>query len=134
MPTQKPPKKTETLTVYHGTAGNAVDSFRRRRGPLKRSRAYAPKPHFSTTTNERIARTFAFRRTGTDDWIAGRFTGVVLEYTLRGVPGRDFDRMRDPSCMQDEAEIAVYSTGRLRLAAVWRCVNNEWVRHPEPAA
>jgi hypothetical protein len=116
-----------SMTVYHGTSAAALTPIREG-GLDKRRRNYTKKPCACTTTDLKVAQTFAARKTGSDDWLAGRLTGVVLEFTLSGVVVRDYEPARDPSCMQNEAEIAVYNPKKLSLVALWRHDGNGWVR------
>lgn len=120
---------TAVLTVYHGTGAYALEPIRAK-GPEKNRRNYTRRPCFCTTTDLAVARRFAARKTGADDFLAGRLTGVVLEYRLDGDAGKDYAPARDPSCMQDEREVAVFNTKRLALAAVWRHDGTKWVREP----
>jgi hypothetical protein len=116
-----------TLTVFHGTGaynlGNIVSE-----GPKVRSRVYVPRPSFCTTTDFQVAMTFAFRKTSSEDYLKGLITGVVLEYELTGIEGKDYLPVADPRCMLDEKEVAVCNTKTLNLKAVWRYEEEQWQR------
>ena len=115
------------MLVFHGTGGYALSGFVAE-GPRKQRRNYLRKTAFSTTTVFDVAALFAFRKTPSDDFLQGIESGIVLEYELRGVDGRDFESVRDPHCLQEEHEIAVYNVRKLTLLAVWRRNNGEWER------
>lgn len=116
------------MIVYHGTSAAGADGVRRTK-PEKRRRKYTPAPCFCTTSCPLVAQMFATRKTSIEDFQRGLVTGVVLEFELAGEQGKDFGPARDPSCMQDEKEVAVYNVNRLRLVAVWRH-GKTWTREP----
>lgn len=117
------------MIVYHGTAGTNFDSIQAR-GLRASVHGHVPKDCACTTTVFKVAAMFALRKTSSADWGKGpTITGIVLEFDLGGVEGKDWLPVRDPHCMQDEAEIAVFRPNRLRLVARW-VYSSEWVRHP----
>ncbi len=122
-----------TQTVFHGTGWYAESNIRLV-GPEMKHRSYHQKrKSFSTSTDFAVAELFAIRRTSQNAYLQGGIDGVVLEFSLSGTVGKDFDPVRDPSCTQDEKEIAVYNRKRLRLVAVWR-YDGDWKREEEPSA
>jgi len=60
---------------------------------------------------------------------AGKISGVVLEFHLRGQVGSDYEAVTDSRSLQEESEIAVYVPSRLQLIAVWKH-DQKWIRHP----
>ena len=118
---------TVTQTVYHGTSAAAVEPIRRA-GLSAYRRGYVSRRCACTTTELRVGQLFATRRSSSDAYAAGRLDGVVLEFTLTGRPGADFAPARDPACMQEEREVAVFAPKCLALVAVWRHDGAAWVR------
>jgi hypothetical protein len=116
------------VIVFHGTA-DYVLALIEKTAPLKRRRCYVPRESFCTTTERKVAELFAIRKTGCDDFKAGKITGIVLEFELVGEQPRHWDYVRDPRCMLEEHEVAVYDVRKLTLLAVWRLVNGEWHRN-----
>ena len=113
------------MKVYHGTGDYALNALLSGK-PIKTRRGYVSKPCFSTTLSFDIASLFATRKTSTADFLKGIISGVVVEYELGGVEGKDYCRANDP-CLQDEKEIAVFSVTYLQPLAVWRrSIQGEW--------
>ena len=111
--------------VYHGTGNYALNDLLSGK-PIKTRKGYVAKPCFSTTLDFSIASLFATRKTSTADFLKGIISGVVVEYELGGVDGKDYQRANDP-CLQDEKEIAVFSVNCLKPLAVWRrSIQGEW--------
>ena len=115
------------MIVFHGTGGYALESLLKG-PPHKRARPYLRKPSFSTTLAFRTAALFALRKSSAEDLRTGRISGVVVEYRLDGAEGKDFRRTRDPYCLQEEHEVAVFSVKLLVPLAVWRDFRGEWER------
>ncbi len=118
---------TAGRTVYHGTSAGAVEPIRRK-GLATYRRGYTRRRCACTTTELRVGQLFATRRSSSDGWAAGRLDGVVLEFVLDGRDGVDFTPARDPSCMQEEREVAVFDPTCLSLVAVWRHDGQNWQR------
>ncbi len=116
------------MIVYHGTADYVLPLIQQT-AHIVRRRTYVKRKSFCTTTERSVAELFAIRKTGTEAFLAGRITGVVLEYELCGSEPHDWQRVRDPRCMVEEHEVAVYNVRRLVLAAVWR-YDKDWHREP----
>jgi hypothetical protein len=115
------------LTVYHGTGDYNLPGFLTKL-PDRRSYSHLRHPAFCTTVDLDTATLFALRKTPSDDFLRREITGIVLEFELCGTPGRDFEYVRDPRCLQEENEVAVYNVRRLVLAGVWRYVDDRWVK------
>ena len=115
------------MIVYHGTGGYNLPSIQSN-GLEVRRRKYVRRKCACTTTDFAIAELFAIRHTPSDDFMNGLVSGVVLEYHLSGVTGRDHAPARDASALQEEAEIAVFNVRTLRLVAVWRNIKDKWTR------
>ena len=113
------------MKVYHGTGNYALNDLLSGK-PIKTRRAYVSKPCFSATLDFSISSLFATRKTSTADFLKGIISGVVVEYELGGVEGKDYCRATDP-CLQNEQEIAVFSVNYLTPLAVWRRdIYGEW--------
>ena len=124
-----PHKATMRMTVYHGTGSCSLDAILAGKATL-RSKPHLRKVHFSTTYVPEIARLFAIRKTPIGDFTKGLVTGVVIEFLLDGQEGRDFVRMRDPVCILEENEIAVFNLRSLTPTGVWNNKDGKWVRTP----
>jgi len=120
------------MKVYHGTGDYALNpSIGRLDGllkgkPIRNPKHYLSKPHFSTTSSFNVACLFAVRKSSPDDFFKGKMTGVVIEYELAGIEGKDFKKTRDPCCIQEEHEVAVFEVNYLKPLAVWRNIQGEW--------
>lgn len=119
---------TSTVKVFHGTGHYALDGIVRQ-GLKKAKHAHVDKACACTSLDFRIAQLFAIRKTPSDDFIAGKISGVVLEFEVDGQLGRDYLPVRDSRSIQEEQEIAIFSPKCLRLIAVWRH-DQQWARHP----
>ena len=113
------------MRVWHGTGDYALKDLLNGE-PIRKRRAYVPKPCFCATLSFRVASLFAMRKTSFEDFLKGIVSGVVVEYELGGVEGKDFCLATDPCCMQDEQEVAVFNVDRLVPLATWRHAKGEW--------
>lgn len=107
------------MNVFHGTGHYALDSIMRE-GLIKRRHSHISKPCACTSLDFRVAQLFAVRKTPSEDFMAGKITGIVLEFEVNGRLGKDYQPVRDLRSLQEEQEIAVFSPRCLRLLAVWR--------------
>ena len=115
------------MIVYHGTGDYALKDIQAK--GLRRERyPHVLHPCASVTTNIEIAQLFATRRSSSEDFLAGRLSGIVIEFELQGREGRDYAKVRDARSLHEESEIAVYSTQMLRLLAVHRHKDGNWIR------
>lgn len=120
------------MIVFHGTSACCYDSIIKN-GLRKILRSYLRgrnrlRHGACVTTNITVAQTFALRHTPIDDFLCGEITGIIVEYELSGIDGRDYVAARDYRPAQDEAEVVVFETTMLRLTAVWRYHDAQWVR------
>ena len=104
------------MIVYHGTSRYGADAILTDGLQFRRRNYGGRRPFFCVTEDFEVARTFAARRTSISDFEAGNMTGEVLEFEL---VGGEWDRVRDPSAMQDEGEIAVYPEASLTVMCRW---------------
>lgn len=114
------------MIVFHGTGDYCLEGLLTSE-PIRRKRVYVRRACFCTTTDFQIAELFAIRRTSIEAFLAGRISGVVLEYDLSGIAGRDYDSARDVRALQEEKEVAVYNTKKLCVVAVWQ-YDGDWRR------
>lgn len=117
-----------TIRVFHGTGHYALDGIIHQ-GLKKSKQAHVDKACACTSLEFNVAQLFAVRKTPSDDFIAGKISGVVLEVEVDGQLGIDYMPVRDSRSIQEEHEIAIFSPKRLKLIAVWRH-DQQWVRHP----
>lgn len=110
------------MIVYHGTGNYALPGFLKE-PPHLTKRSYLKEPYFSTTTSITVAKLFATRKRSLEELQNG-ILGVVLEFELTG----DYASVRDPNCMLEEHEIAVFDASNLKLLAVWKLKNRKWTR------
>ncbi len=115
------------MIVFHGTGHYAFEAISQR-GLLKRHHSHVPKPCACTSLDIEIAKLFAVRKSTAEDFMAGKLSGIVLEFELSGRVGRDYLPVCDYRSLQTENEIAVFSPRRLQLLAVWRH-EQDWQRH-----
>lgn len=115
------------MIVFHGT-GHYVLPLVLKKGLAKYQYPHVPVPCACTSTDFNAASRFAIRKTSADDFRAGLISGVVLEFNLAGVEGKDYTPAKGSS-LQEEYEIAVLNIKRLTLVAVWK-YDSKWVRHP----
>ena len=115
------------MTVYHGTGACSVQAILDGKAFLS-PRHYLRRRSFSTTTSFDVASIFAVRKTPAVDFRRGEITGAVIEFELSGAEGKDFAPARDPSCMQEEQEIAVFNIKALKPVATYRHVRGRWTR------
>jgi hypothetical protein len=116
-----------TIRVFHGTGYYALDAIIRQ-GLKTAKHGHVAKACACTSLDFDIAQLFAVRRTPSDDFIAGKISGVVLEFEVNGLLDRDYSPVRDSHSLQEEQEIAIFSPKCLRLVAVWRH-DLKWARH-----
>ena len=116
------------MVVFHGTSEHAVPLVSRD-GLLVKKHNHVRRKCACTSLEFKVAEVFAIRRTPADDFIAGKISGVVLEFHLRGQIGSDYEAVIDSRSLQEESEIAVYVPSRLQLIAVWKH-DQKWIRHP----
>jgi hypothetical protein len=115
------------MIVYHGTGSYSLDGIMTS-GLDLHHRNYVKRKCACTTTDIAIAQLFATRKTSGDDFLAGRITGVVLEFNLRGSERIDFEHAKD-CALQDEREIVIYTPSSLILVAVHQYDNGIWRRN-----
>ena len=120
-------REGKTVIVYHGTGLCSVMPILMGDMRLK-PRVYLKKPSFSTTTDLNVATLFASRKTPAIDFMAGKITGVVIEFELLGTPKKDYIPTRDPMCFLEEQEIAIFRTECLTPVATWTHQGNRWIR------
>ena len=116
------------MKVWHGTGNYALNGLLTGK-PIKKTRTYVSKPCFSTTLSFNIASLFASRKSTIAKFQNGIVSGVVVEYELNGVEGKDFKKAIDLHCLQDEQEVAVFFVNRLIPLAIWRNLNGKWNRY-----
>lgn len=114
------------MKVFHGTGNYAVPDITTG-GLRKRLHPHVSKPCACTSLDFDIAKLFAVRKSSSEDFIAGKITGVILEFEMKGRLGKDYLPVRDTHSLQEEREIAVFSPRCLRLIAVWK-YDQEWER------
>ena len=117
------------MIVFHGTMDCCVSSILKE-GPHLHTRLYlhSIRKAFSTTLDFSVAALFAMRNTQADLAIKGIITGQVIEFQLIGKKNKDYIRIQNPRCIQNEKEIAVFQTAKLKPVAIWSWIDHQWVR------
>jgi len=116
------------MIVFHGTS-NYVLPMVQENGLLLYKYNHVKRKCACTSLELKAAQLFAIRRTSSDDFMAGKITGIVLEFEINGQAGRDYEEVKDRRSLQDEKEVAVYSPKCLSLIASWSH-EKQWCRHP----
>lgn len=114
------------MIVYHGTGDYSVESILNK-GLHRKSYPHVSRLCACTSSDFRAAALFAMRKTSTDAFLAGKVTGVVVEFELSGTT-RDFRPVNNNS-LQEEHEIAVFNVKCLKPIAIWRH-DGDWKRQP----
>lgn len=115
-------------TVFHGTACNYIDLFRKE-GPRVSGQRHLPKWAFCTSTDFKEAERFAIRHTPANDL---NKPGIVIEFDASLCSPKQYKHVKDVATMYDEKEVAFFKTSGLRIVAVWWLRSDGWVRVPEP--
>ena len=120
------------MIVYHGTGTHNEPGFRTSRPRVAR-RSYLKsrsKDAFCTSGTLAEAEKFAVRKTTGDELAQGKTGGLVLEFELNGIEGRDWVHAVDSHTMHEEDEIAVLNVRSLKIVAIHRMIDGQRVREP----
>jgi hypothetical protein len=116
------------MIVFHGTSNYAFPSIAEK-GLLLNKYRHVNRKCACTSLEFKSAEVFALRKSSSDEFIAGKITGVVLEFKLQGEIKKDYEPVKDQNSIQEEHEIAVFVSKCLKLMAVW-IHDKKWIRHP----